>query len=518
MALADINQTTIANLISQAGADAQEVLWVASVMEDTPQFNPFTELMGGRNSVMPIKNVLDTQKVGGQEIVLTNYADLGGTGISGDDTTLLGNEEKIKMNTFRLFIGLQRHAVGREALIRDQTLIGKKGNVDGLIRESLRKWMSRTKSDCIEAEMISVANASTQNVTFAGNKSSLDQLTTADYLDEETIISSKNRITGLGGKPINVSRDGLQYIPKYYLQGNDGLFDGLKNNGGWKSILADAGDRGKTNWLFGGNLPDYDGVMLNNWIVQNSSADSAKGAFCKPEAYLGVAIPARTTANTFDTSIKGGGYNADSGLNTIAVAKTQNDYFRYFPNAPFLRFDRTIIAADTSTTRYVAIQHASGADVGKFSFLSYTTTDGKTLGASDGSDLKRLGSTAAGDYETTLTGSTIAWASGPWAGYVSEAEIPVGSLIVPVNSKGQAWARGYLLANDAIVVGSGTYDGSLTSALGKRIVDVQDYGNRKGEGVAAVWGVKAVENAAKIKPGFIVIYGARSLPGQPPVV
>lgn len=512
MALADINSTTIANLISQS-ADAQEVLWVRSIAEEAPRYNPFADLMGGFGTVKPIKDVIDTQKVAGQEIVFTAAAGLGGKGVQGSNV-LLGNEEKLKSAQYRLFIGRHRHAAAYEDLVKDQTVVGKP--VDNLIRNAIRVWMSRLKCDAIEACMI--GESESYSTVYANSSASLNALGSVDYLNEETIMSAKQQLSGIGGEPISIAKDkGNQMIEKFYYQGPSQQFAGLRENGAWKGLLATAGERGPTNYVFGGNLPEYDGVLLNSWNIKRTSSDAAQGAFCAPEAQLGVEIVAKATNATISASIKGGGFQGNATLTGIAAAKTLNDYFRYFPNAPFQAFDRVIISSAV-TRQYALIQHFSGADKGKFSIVSYTTCDGFQLGAANGADIERLGSTVTGSYVTTLTGSRITWGTAPWTtGYLSEGLIPIGSLIVPCNDKGQPWVRGYMIANNAIVTGYGSINGMASGAFGQRISEKQDYGAKLSLGAQLVWGVKAIEDAAKIKAGYVLTYSARQIQGMPEI-
>lgn len=509
------NTDTIANIVAQSPTYAKEIVWVASVARDDARYNPFADLMGGFDSVKPIKEVVETQKVKGTQIVISRMAGLGGKGVQGA-TKLVGNEEKLKYSQFLLNIGLHRHAVAIDKMIKDQTAIGSA--VDTTIRDGLREVFSRLKCDCLEAAMI--GESETRNTLYANNRASIDLLGSGDYVNQSTISQSKIMLNGLGGNPIEVAKSKAnQRISKYYFQGNDRGFEGMRNNGVWQGLLATAGERGATNYLFGGHLPEWDGVLLNEWEVRNTSADAAQGAFCQPRAYLGAEIVAKGTNGSPFTNapIKGGGWNGNATLTGIAAAKTGNDYFRYFPNAPFAAFDRTIIAA-AQTRKYAMIQHASGADIGKFSFVSYTDTDAFTLGLADGSDLERLGSTVTGDYVTTLTGSSITWGTAPWtATYLSEGIIPIGSMIVPVNAKGQPWVRGYLLGNDAIVTGYGSIDGRASSAFGRRVTEDQDYQRDLGIGAELVWGVKCMENGAGIKNGYVLVYGAYNLPGMPDI-
>ena len=54
--------------------------------------------------------------------------------------------------------------------------------------------------------------------------------------------------------------------------------------------------------------------------------------------------------------------------------------------------------------------------------------------------------------------------------------------------------------------------------MGQRVTESQDYTNRFGIGVQMVWGCTAYKNAALIKNGYIVVYGAWNAPGMPEVV
>lgn len=504
-----IDAQTVAQIVAQSPTYAKQILWMADIHFDKERYNPFSDLMGGINSVKPIKEILDTTKVRGNTIVITSEAGLGGKGVQGA-SALIGSEEKRKYSQYTLTIGMHRHAVGETVTTKDQTFIGT--TFDQSARRGLNEWVQRLKCDCIEATML--GEATSRNILYAGNKTSIDGLTSTDIVTKATISQAKIMANGLGMKPIAIARDkGNQRILKYYFQGNDYLFQGLRENSTWESLLAVAGERGANNYLFGGHLPEYDGVLLNNWAISSTTADAAQGAFCAPRAYLGTAYAAKATTTTLE-ALTGGGYNNDSTLTTNAVAKTGNDYFRYFPGAPFSAFEKTFIAS-TSTSKYLMVQHISGADAGKFSFFKYTTCDGYTISATG---MERLGSTSSGGYVTTLTGSSITWGTAPWTtAYLSEAAIPSGSLIIPCNAKGQPYVAGYLMGNDAIISGYGTIDQKPSTAMGQRVTEIQDYQNNYGIGIRMVWGCAAIQNAAKIVAGYIVVYGAYNHPGMPEV-
>lgn len=500
--LTAINQQSVTDLVALSPTYAKEILWMGDIAMDRERYNPFVDLMGGAGGCHPIKEVGNTSKVRGNTIVITQEADYGGKGISGDNT-LLGNEEERKYSQFAVTIGWHRHAIAESKQAKQGTFIGS--TFDKSVRAGLRRWASRLKADCIEATMH--AEATALNRIFAGNRADKDKLGSNDVMTLQTIRQAKLLAGGIGCREIEIAKaEGNQRILKYYLQGCDWLMDGMVNSGRWETLLATAGERGPKHYLFGGHLPEVDGVILNNWTISMTSADAAQGAFCSPRAHLGVAITADNTAPL----IKGGGYNGNATLTTNAVAKTLNDYMRYFPLAPFNAFDRDIIAAGSGTA-FLLIMNTSGSDAGKFGFYAYTACDGKTIQTT-----KRLRATASGDAEATLTGSTISWTSGPWVGLTTDAH-PIGSLIVPCNSKGQPYVHGYLFGNDAILCGYGSIDGTPSGAFGKRITEDNDYGKNKGIGVELVWGVKAMENAAKIVNGYVLITGAYNLPGMPEI-
>ena len=504
-----IDAQTVAQIVAQSPTYARQIIWVSSIQMDEERYNPFSELMGGLGSAKPIKEVLDTSKVRGNTIVFTQEAGLGGKGVEGN-TSLIGAEEARKYSQFTLTIGLHRHAVAETVTTKDLTFIGT--TFDQSARRGLNEWVQRLKCDCIEATML--GSLETYNTLYAGNKASINALTSTDVVTKATISQAKIMANGIKMKQIEVARaKGGQRILKYFFQGNDYLFQGLRENSTWESLLAVAGERGETNYNFSGFLPEYDGVLLNNWAVSNTAADAAQGAFCAPRAYLGEEYAAKATTTTL-VAIKGGGFNGSSTLTANAIAKTRNDYFRYFPGAGFTAFEQTFISS-TSSSRYLMVIHGSGSDIGKFSFFKYTTCDGYTISATG---MERLGSTASGGYVTTLTGSEITWNTAPWtSAYLSEAAIPVGSLIIPCNSKGQPYVCGYFMGNDAVYCGYGSVNGKPSTAMGQRVTEQQDYTNRFGIGVQMVWGATAYKNAALVKNGYLVVYGAWNAPGMPEV-
>lgn len=508
-----VNYQSIAAVAGQLG-DPREIAWKWSVHTMSRFANPYDMLTGGFNGARPIKQILSTTQQHGTRVVFTRAARLGGRGTSGTGT-YVGTEEKRVFGQYELNFGHHFFGVSEEDLAGDQTVVGLGGKFDQAATPLLADRLRRHDMDVLEAT--AVAGAHALNSVYPNFKSGVNALGTADYISHTSVSQFKNQAPGAMVRAINVSRIGTEVISKHFLTGSQYALGQMMQSSSLQTLISNASPRGTANELFGGNLPEWDGCKLNKFEVEDDDSDGPKGSFLCPRAYLGVAI---TQSNTAPVIYGGGATGAAAAARaTAAAAKTDVGYFQAYPGAPYAANGRTIIAQETSANKWVMIQNTSGADQGKFGFYTYTTTDGNTITSTE-----RLRASASGGAVTTLTGSTITWNTAPWTATGSGSyngltdAHPVGSLIVPVNSKGVYYVRSLDIGQDFMMTGYGSIDGTATGAMGKRTTETQDHGSKYAIGLRRVFGMDVIKSSYGLANGYLLITSACKLPGMPDVI
>lgn len=508
-----INARTLSAMIAADTANAQEVAWMAKIHVSARNYCPLRDWFSGLGGGRPVAEVMDTQKIAGQEIVAKVSAQLGQRGVQGD-ADRVGNEEKLKDKYFRVKIGALWHGVGDSKIALNQTAMG--GKFDQRVQPLLAEWLAVRKVMDLEAEIFDASGiypgTSTRNIVRPNWKGSTNALGSADVFSLATVTDVRDALLGINSKGLTISRlrDG-QTVQKYCIQGTQHLFADLNRNSTYQDLLANAENRGPSNHVWAGGKPMVNGSILNEWLIDSNDADATQGCRMIPIAYTGSVIPADPdSAVSAEVTLLGGG-------NATAGANTKVDYFQNFHNAPYVGFEGTKIAAVTNVERYLAVRARGGAGAGKWRFFAYQVNDGNKITLT-----RALSSAAAGGTSITQTALTAAsvddkaeWTSPHLSGFLTEAEIPVGAEVYQCNAKGQILCYGIGIGDNALLCGYGSIDGQ--KAFGRRTTEVQDHQRLKAIGMEAVWGIKANEDANGNISGFVVIEAAYNPPGFPEI-
>lgn len=488
----EVNARTIADVITVN--NSQEQKWVMNVLLETRGKHPFKALMSGYKGGRPFIEVMDTRRLAGDTINITTEAPLGGDGVQGDNTRS-GNEEKGRHNVYQFVIGTKWHGTAATKVARSQSVIGSKFDLNA--SKKLGEWLAWQQGWDIEMELVVKSHG--RNTVRPNYKLTRDSLGTADYLSGETVVRAGTLLGTNQGTPLITAKSNAGAdIEKFLLVSPNFALKEWKSSPTFQNLLSAADKRGSENIIFAGGLPDYLGHLIWEWNVKIGSQFGPVGAVCVPLAVLGTAITAADTAQ----DITGGGSNEGSLL-------TDRKYFKAFSAAAYVGFEGTKRAATVGTDRFVMIQNLTGADVGKFGFYRYRVNDGNKL-----TMLERLRAADGGIANDTLTGSSISWATGPWAGLVTDAH-PVGSLIYEVNAKGVPIAYSYMLADEAVMTGYGSFDDKL--AMGNRTEEKQDHGRLYAVGIECVWGSKAIPRTDGLVNGYVLIESGFKVDGMPDI-
>lgn len=483
--------------------NSQEINWMMEILlSQRSRTMPFYDLIGGIGTAKPIMEVTNFQKTRGQEIVVTLDRALGYSGTQGAATAnrLLDNIEDPLHATYTARVGVMAHAVGGEQIMLTQTVIGS--GWDKRNKAKLKEWHANKKAEEIQWEFIKRAHV--RNSLFPNGRTSRDQLTSADTINLSTISRGKEMLASLQAKPCAVgkSKGGAEILKYFWLTHNYAL-SGMEESPGYLNLLANAGNRGDDNYIFAGGQPEFSGNLIHSWNIEDGDHFGALAAPVAPRQYLGVEFPANATAS-----------GELSGVFVQAHATdTVAPFFQYFPAAACVGHEGTKIAATTDVAHVLGIKILTGAEAGKIALISYKVNNGNKI-----TPFERLGSAISNDVVTTLTGTSITYGSGAWTSdTVAVGAIPVGSLILPVNYKGQPWVTSFAMGQNAVLSGYGSLYADGSEVPGQRLVDKQDAGRLFMLGYQDVWGCRATENANNVVNGYIKVESAYNPDGWPTI-
>lgn len=498
-----VNATTYADV--SAINNSREQIWVLKVDFESRGKNPFTRLTGGYGPKFggkPIMQVADTGKVKGEQINMTTLAGLGGPGVQGDNLRI-GSEEKIRTSGYSFTLGRMFKAMAWSSVMKNQTVVGS--NLSNQSAAMLGEWLGWRKGTDTEMAMIvaSLTTIGARNLMYAKGKKSREALRTTDFIDGTVISSAGIRMTTIQAKPMKIAKaKGGWDIKKFMFMGSQYSLYQWSQTSTYQSLVAQAIDKGDSNPLWAGGLPDVDGHALYRWDVEDHANFGPLGSPAVPRATLGIAI----TAADAPQDITGGG-SADGAAVTPAPL-----YYENFSSAQYIGFEGEKLPADTATERFAAIQNNSGVNVNQIGFYSYKVNNGNKL-----TMFKRLraADSHAGANVAWATVGNVTWGTAPWTtDYLIDSH-PSGSIVVETNSYGVPFVRNYMFGDEALMSGYGSIDGKM--AFGQPCEEVQDYKRLKGVGIDSCWGIQAVPRVDGVFAGFIIIESAYKPDGWPDI-
>lgn len=467
--------------------DSVRILWQKSV-DIFEQTEDFWGKFEGESADSPIHVVNDTSVGKGLTFRVTALAGFYGRGKSGD--ALFNDEddfEQAVINSNEMIADYLRNATSRTQRMDEK--MGMVNELSSGLVEQLGKWMGREKS--ARAGMTFVLKGGGENLLIAGGETSEATLTSADGLSYDEVLFMGQALKPMGGKPCEVGTVRGNPIYKYCVVGTTpGLFS-LKQDPDYKQILRETitGVKYDENPLFEGGYVDLDGHVIKEFNPIDPDGYAWSGSWFNAKAFLGTAIAAGTAA----FAITGGGSAA-------AAAKTNIDYFRFFPNFAF-PFTSTDVYVPGSTEQYLLIVNPRNAavDPGKVGMYAYTTgNNGNQITIT-----KRLASVQNGPVALQQVGSVV-WNTGVWLGHHTMVH-PIGSTIVLCNALGVPIGDTVMLGGMAMLRGYGQFRNNRTQW------DV-DGGFETRSYIKTVFGQQLRKNVNGKYPGYVRLRHAISYP------
>lgn len=474
-----LNTTTVTDLTNLT-AKARQELWVRRILFGSDrmyQDNPFADgMMGSPLQGKAIVQITDTEKVAGNTVNIPTVAGFGGPGVAAEGDRE-GAEQKIRIGNFQVQIGRFWFGVAFTSVAVEETVIG--GPLDELINDGLKQQMAKKKSDDTMRTMLVVGAPGTRNYLLPPNRTSVSDLSSADVFSTGMLSRGGLALTSLGGKPMKMVKDSSgSEASKYIYLGTNYQLLPLDSEDAYLDARKFAGDRGATNATWTGRYDDWLGFGIYRWEQIDHGNYGPVGSPLLGRAFLGNTVTGATTL----TVIQGGGSAA-----AAAVTPAPN-YFENFKNAPWSFFNGSTIAADSGTTRHLIIINLDGS----FGVFPYILNDGKQITLSGG----KISLGLSGTTETT--------------------NFAIGALIHQCNIRGTTTGRGIYLAQEAVVSGCGSINGSKADPqMGRRTTVTRNHDMDHAIGVEGVWGCAAVQRADGIYPGFVIVETAVPVPGAP---
>ena len=468
---------TSANTYTDAKAQNSAVvgqLFSKLMLLQTSNKDILGQMEGPEGSGRPITIKTDLKKGAGDTVNFTTLSRPGGEGAIGE--TLLEAEE-LDFGSYSVTIDFLRHGLGMTEKVK--TFLAAGMSLEEAFAEQESEWFAlRRQADCF---MLWRRFATATNTIRPNDKATDDLLLTADAMKTTLISDVASLLKTRGAPPAKVNKTKVgQFtadVLSYIILASDRFLTPLKSNSTYLQNLRDAGVRGDDNVIWSGGYAKYDGHFIFHLDSVHEDTKGPIGVPIEPEALLGTAITAGTTA----VDITGGGRTSPSSVHKP---------FKWFKGYAYPLLGQADPSTD-SGTYYLVIYNVSGSDAGKFGIYSYVGSD------NNGNKItmtSRLGPSATGAAVTSLAGIT----------YDSTKHTnahPTGSRIVQVNAKCVPYCYGIGMGAMAALR---PYGGPEI----KPIVENGDWGMKKGMGFQAIYGQGLCKDTQNNVRNYVLIVAA----------
>jgi N4-gp56 family major capsid protein len=481
---ADLSQVL---LYKNLPADVKAKLWEKKVTLDARQKNALSEFVGGEKSNMPIIRRQDLSKGGAGQIAFNTTAGNRGRGRTGEQE-LKSNTGKLDFSAFTVEVDWLRHAISWSR--KNETHLPFGGSIPSLTSEVMGDWLARKEEDDYQITLRNKAIYATSkaNVIRIGNRSSRDNLTSADTISTGEIERTKAFLQGNGGKPMQVVKgdEGAETL-RFMLFAPDQFLRPLRGSASYLQAQREAGPRTEMNKMFAGGYGYWDQtVLVNHNVFLQDDVNGPQGSPLLPIAYLGTAI-----ANGTPTTLTGGG---------TAFAAGTEDYFGYFEGFSWKLYEDEVTPDLSAQTFYACIYNITTDQ--KYEIVSYAgnTNTGPTITSVTRGSATTTGGSAGG-------GNVNAQALGRFS-----LAHPSGSIIFPCTRNGVPLGWSLLLGGQALYHATGSVEA-------EPIFHWDDFQNAAGKpflksvGLQGIRGLAPKMSSTGRMPNFVVVEGAVQIPG-----
>jgi hypothetical protein len=513
-----INAETLADLVSTAGSDVEQVIWELQLILSAAQQSPFADNMTGpEGSGKPIISNTNTSRVAGNQIVFGTLDSLGGPGVQGEGVRV-GMEEMLKPGNFRLAVDLQWFGTGMTNKARAQSIPG--ATYPEKSKFLLARRLAKKQSDDV---MQTLKCSATSFNTLVANNKTIDTLSTSDTYQTSLVVASGGLLRDIGCAPMNAApnpdkpSEKPPRIPHFLSFLTDLGARPIKTEPNYVQAAQLARDRGEDNPLFSGEYLKYDNQIIYAWQNIRHGGWGSIGSALQPEARLGTALGGRTVASGVLPA--GSGILDGGGSATAAALYPLPLWFEFWSLYSYIGSNGTtqLYSPHSTTIAYGAIVNST---TGVIDFFSYTGNTGSTL-----TGVVMAGASTAGNYSAAAIGS-VTYGTAPWTttadgqGFqgISDGAYPSGSLMIECNAKGVPLCFGLPMGEMAAVCGYGNVPVDETlKAMANRTKWTAPHGQAYSYGLEYSWGVAAFKRPDGNTPNFLLNVFARQQNGFPSI-
>lgn len=478
--------TPSANLIGKA----------FSRMLDVAQGNTniLSQLEGPEGGDHPFVQKQDLSKGGMDTVYFNVAAALGSAGRRGGQRAV-NYEEGLHHNTWSVTIDVLRCVVAWSELVRwaassgatwQEYLPTAVGELSGRILQEDRLCRLRQRS-------------TTMNTVRPGLASSYQTLTYSDTLDTATLSKGYELLKLNGAKPANLGKmTGGMDLKKFVCLGSSLQMEGLWQDPTFTNALNHAAIDGPLNPFWTNDLPDWRGMVMKRWDIENFDTAGTIASSVMPQAILGDGSAA-SGANIIATgttafTIYGGGISQANLGNEATLFKP----FELFYGCDKLLGETISTGSDATVYYFVVIDPADG----KWNLYSYNGSSGINGNGFSLTVLARLHSSTTGVAYTTIqtdgfggSGTTL-WTYDP---NYNKVAFPIGSIIIQVTPYIAPVCDAYAFGKEVGAVCYGT-------DRNKPIQNVDDYGALNGKGILTISGCDVAGDSQALKHRRFVRY------------
>jgi N4-gp56 family major capsid protein len=464
---------TLANSLAQ-DADAKGKVYTKAFELSGNTADDFAHMEGNPGGTSGIWVRKDLKLQGADRIKFTSLGEPAGPGVRGE-AELTGNTSTPRIGGWTLDVDFWRDAV--ELSKKQIQFLAAGGKLEYEVYKLLGTKFGRQKQADMMMALIRQANG---NVYRVGNRATSNDILAVDKFNTATVVQAQARARALGARPVGItkSKSGSE-LQRYIAFAVQDAMTEIRNSSAYITALQNAAVRADENPTFSGKLLDWNGIGLWEHTVVQPDADDWMGSPLAPMAKLGVAITDTTAAFDIQSS----------------STNTKNLYYGFFPGYDW-KWTEGQTAAPDSATYYAWIIPQSGAQQGKAMFVSYVGTgnNGNKITITN----RLHDSTAAAGVET-LGGITFSASH-------HATEAPIGSIIIPANSKGTPLGRSLLL-------GAGSAIRAYGAIEMQKIQESRDYGFITGFGYMGIFGQSATKDTQGLTRNYVLIEHAIDRPG-----
>ncbi len=485
-------------------------MWKAGV-DIFEQTRDFFQQFEGNSPSSAIRTVTDTSKGRGHRITFTSMAGLYQEPKHAEQLYENSTDfEGLKFDEDDLVLDVMRHAVRYTERMEEH--MGMRGEIVSGLPAEMGKWLGRLKSE--RMAMMYREKGTSSNTVFAGDSSSVDDLTSSDTLSFDEVVKMGVRLERQGGTSAETKTVNGNIVEcNHVCSTTDGLYD-LELDDNYKQILRDAGNRGDTNFLFKGGYTHARGHTFHKWNPIDHDGDGAIACPWNPKAYIktdgsGAILDGSAWFGSADkdstVTLKGGGSRA-----TDPSGAGYRDYFKYFPKFAFKFNELDQLNVSGADDFYIVVYNAPDAtgvaadQKNKFGFAKVSTNNGHNIVLSE--VLQTSVSGGNGSVFKDTVGS-VTDASGAFAGLIAD-DWAEDALVMLANSKGQTYGWTLMMGAESARRGYGKH-------RNKRGEQSHEDGYVKDVFVRSYFGQQPRANAAGEFPGFVMLAHAINYAGVP---